>query len=184
MPATCDTDPLLIRTARLTIAPFEDGDAARFAAIAGDLGVARMMSSIPHPFTAADAEAWIDGRRWKGRIGFCAAIRDQRDLVGMVGIGGDPVDTAYLIGRAHWGRGFATEAMRGFLAEMFARFPLTRVTAGAFDDNPASVRVLEKLGFTYDRSYMNPSKARAEPGRVREYAIDRAAVEARGGPQL
>jgi RimJ/RimL family protein N-acetyltransferase len=54
----------------------------------------------------------------------------------------------YWIGRPYWGRGYATEAIGALTAHSFAAFPDADVIgAGVFADNPASRRVLEKLGF-------------------------------------
>jgi RimJ/RimL family protein N-acetyltransferase len=56
---------------------------------------------------------------------------------------GDAREVGYSLGRAYWGRGIATEALRLMLIEDTAR-PLE---AGTAPGNPASRRVLEKLGF-------------------------------------
>ena len=52
----------------------------------------------------------------------------------------------YWIARQHWGKGFATEACRS-LIEIARTLKLPRLEASHFIDNPASGRVLEKLGF-------------------------------------
>ena len=52
----------------------------------------------------------------------------------------------YWIARAHWGKGFATEASRA-LIDIAKVLKLPRLEASHFLDNPASGRVLEKLGF-------------------------------------
>lgn len=54
-------------------------------------------------------------------------------------------EVSYWIGRAHWGRGIATEALRRFLRDEETRRPVRARAAG---DNIGSVRVLEKCGFT------------------------------------
>ena len=59
---------------------------------------------------------------------------------------GDAFEVGYWFGRPFWGRGFATEALKGFTFE--AR-KLGQLQAGHFVDNPASGRVLEKSGFAY-----------------------------------
>jgi RimJ/RimL family protein N-acetyltransferase len=52
----------------------------------------------------------------------------------------------YWIARPHWGKGFATEASRA-LIDIARTLKLPRLEASHFVDNPASGRVLEKLGF-------------------------------------
>jgi RimJ/RimL family protein N-acetyltransferase len=167
--------PLEIRTERLTISPFTEADAARLAEIAGVPDVARMMSSFPLPYSEELALERIRTTTFKGTLGFLAGIRREGELIGLVGIGGDPVDAAYLIGADHWGQGYATEAMSGFLTEIFARFDLDEVEAGAFTDNPASHRVLEKLGFERIDEVMETSKARLEPAPLFKYRLTRDA---------
>ena len=70
-------------------------------------------------------------------------------LVGSCGLGRRPsgaVEMGYWIGRSFWGRGFATEASRA-LIDIARGLGLPRLEASHFLDNPASARVLEKLGF-------------------------------------
>lgn len=66
-------------------------------------------------------------------------------------------ELAYWIARDEWGNGYATEAAGLLLDHAFGRLGLHRVRATAYETNPASHRVLEKLGFT-------------EEGRAREAA--------------
>ncbi|MFF4174069.1 GNAT family N-acetyltransferase [Streptomyces sp. NPDC001744] len=78
------------------------------------------------------------------------------DVVGHAAVYGEPDEreVTYFIDRSHWGRGIATAALRGLLAEVPER-PLHARTAA---DNTGSVRVLEKCGFEIvgkDRSFAN-----------------------------
>lgn len=57
-------------------------------------------------------------------------------------------ELAYWVARDAWGNGYATAASRLLLDHAFGRLGLHRVRAKAFDTNPASHRVLEKLGFS------------------------------------
>jgi RimJ/RimL family protein N-acetyltransferase len=69
-------------------------------------------------------------------------------LVGSVGLSrdGDKVELGYWIGRPYWGQGYATEAARALLS-LAKVLGHRRLVAGHFVDNPASGRVLRKLGF-------------------------------------
>jgi RimJ/RimL family protein N-acetyltransferase len=72
------------------------------------------------------------------------------ELIGTVGFGPRPdgqTEFGYWIRRSCWGRGYATEAGRAALALGRDSLRLRRLAAGHFTDNPASGRVLEKLGF-------------------------------------
>lgn len=144
--------PLRLQTDRLIIEPFLGNEAGALSMLMNDPDIAKMMATIPYPFTEVDARKWLAERPFSHEIGdekgFGAkvSLRDGT-LIGFVGIGGAPVNTAYAFGRAHWGRGYATEAMQVFLAHCQRMFALSEVTAGAMFDNPASQAVLEKLGF-------------------------------------
>jgi len=70
-------------------------------------------------------------------------------LVGSCGLGRRPsgaVEMGYWISRPYWGRGIATEACRA-LIEIARTLGLAQLEGSHFVDNPASGRVLEKLGF-------------------------------------
>ena len=56
-------------------------------------------------------------------------------------------ELGYWLGRPYWGMGYATEAAAQVVAFAFRNLRAERVWAGWFFDNPASGRVLEKLGF-------------------------------------
>ena len=59
----------------------------------------------------------------------------------------DDWEIGYWIGKEFWGKGYMSEAAKGLLAESFCVFDIPYIDAGYFSDNPASGRVLEKLGF-------------------------------------
>src|SRR6185295_14357895 len=70
-------------------------------------------------------------------------------LVGSCGLGRRPsgaVEMGYWIARAHWGRGYATEASIA-LIDIARTLGIAQLEGSHFIDNPASGRVLEKLGF-------------------------------------
>ena len=93
--------------------------------------------------------------------------------LGQVG-GVGPVTLMYWLGRAYWGQGYATEAVRAFLAECYRRFEtLDEIEADHFTDNPASGRVLTKLGFSRIGTRTGRSAARLEPAPVILYRVSR-----------
>ena len=156
--------PLNLETDRLRIVPFEVSDSAELAALMNDEDIARMMASIPHPFSEADAVDWIAKRPFdRSADGFAAKITlKDGTMVGFVGLGGDPVNTAYALGRRYWGQGLATEAMQALLTDSFAIHRFEEITAGAMFDNPASQKVLEKLGFEKSGEKMHKASGRLE----------------------
>jgi [ribosomal protein S5]-alanine N-acetyltransferase len=59
-------------------------------------------------------------------------------------------ELGYWIGAAHWGRGYATEAVIAMTAYGFEQLDLVRIQAGVFEWNPASTRVLSKAGYQFE----------------------------------
>ena len=70
-------------------------------------------------------------------VGFCNDV--ERD--------GDAVEIGYAMCPDVWGRGYCTEALKLAIADLF-ELGFNRVVAGAFVENPASLRVMEKAGMT------------------------------------
>lgn len=153
---------LHIRTQRLFLRPLAQADAARLQSIAGVAPVARMMSSVNRPWPDAEVATWIERSQWRGRIGFRLGIcLKDGTLIGALGLGPEG-DIAYFIGTDHWGNGYATEALKGFLAWVFLSFDLDQIDAEVLNDNPASSAVLRKLGFRVAGQGTCQSKARLE----------------------
>ncbi|TCP60523.1 RimJ/RimL family protein N-acetyltransferase [Rhodovulum bhavnagarense] len=174
-------DDFHIETPRLTLRPFAGEDLRTLARIATDPRVAPMMGTIPVPWPEREMRLWVDRARFRGTVGFRLAIaKRQGGVIGTIGLGGAPASLAYFLDPAHWGRGYATEAARVFLAGCFARFPgLDVVGADHYFDNPASGRVLEKLGFRPTGRGIGHSRARLEPAANIHYRLWRSSFEAR-----
>ena len=135
-----------IATERLLLRPFRRSDATEFTQLAGDWAVASMTSDIPHPLTEQQARAWLKPGRNEVRF----AIELDGRLIGGAGYYRRPSGTAELgfwLGRAWWGRGYATEATTAVLEHGFAAGRLPGFTSSHFVDNNASAGVLRKLGF-------------------------------------
>jgi len=138
---------LTIKTQRLLLRPFQRSDAREFARLAGDWSVASMTSDIPHPFDESQALAWLKPAR--GEVRFAIAL-DGRHLIGGAGFYRRPSGVAELgfwLGKPWWGQGFATEAARAVVAHGVRDRRLPAFSSAHFVDNPASGRVLAKLGF-------------------------------------
>ncbi len=169
-----------VRTERLGLREFFLADTRAVMRTAGNEEVARNLQSVPLPWTEENARDWISGSRFRGRPGFRVAIRTRSGrIVGGIGLGrvagSGPMTVMYWLGRAHWGKGYATEAMAGFMDEAYRRFPeIDVVEADHFTDNPASGRVLKKLGFIRIAEGLGTSLARLEPAPVIIYRVDRA----------
>jgi RimJ/RimL family protein N-acetyltransferase len=145
-----------IQLSRCTLRPWRAGDRDSLVRHADNRNVwLNMRDRFPHPYTAADARAWIK-RSSAERPFTTLAIEVDGAAVGGVGIqpGTDvfrrSAEIGYWLGEPFWGRGIATEALRAMTAYAFERFDICRLEAGVFDWNPASARVLEKNGYVLE----------------------------------
>jgi RimJ/RimL family protein N-acetyltransferase len=142
---------MFARTERLLLRPGWAEDAPALAQAIADEAVVRNLATAPWPYALRDAEAFLASPRDPALPSFLITERTDGAprLVGACGLGRRPsgaVEMGYWIARAHWGQGFATEASQA-LIEIARTLKLSRLEASHFIDNPASGRVLEKLGF-------------------------------------
>lgn len=142
---------MFARTARLLLRPGWAEDAPALAAAIADEAIVRNLASAPWPYGLKEAEGFLAAPRHPGLPTFLLFARtgDAPELVGACGLGRRPsgaVELGYWIARAHWNKGYATEAALQ-LVEIARTLGLTRLEGSHFIDNPASGRVLEKLGF-------------------------------------
>jgi RimJ/RimL family protein N-acetyltransferase len=136
-----------MRSQRLSYRPLDAADASRIAALAGEWDIARMTSRIPHPYSLIDADLWIASI---GNDEFVRGVEHNGDLIGAVGYiegAAGQAEIGYWIGKPWWGQGFATEAAGTLVDYCFGTLGFRRLTCGHFVDNPASARVIAKLGF-------------------------------------
>lgn len=166
----------VLNTARLTLRPFRLGDASRFVGLAGDLAVARMTSDIPHPLYIWQCRRWL--RQARGEVRF--AVEHQGELIGGVGyfchrtrVG----ELGFWLGQAYWGKGFATEASRAVVTYAFTTGHLDALTSANFIDNPASARILTKLGFTANGRMRTQSIARGHEIDCTTWRLEREAAQ-------
>jgi RimJ/RimL family protein N-acetyltransferase len=142
---------MFARTQRLLLRPGFPEDASALAAAMSDRAIARNLAVVPWPYTLRDAEAFLASPRDPVLPSFLIFERTDGAprLIGSCGLGRRPsgaVEMGYWIARPFWGRGFASEACRA-LIEIARALSLSRLEASHFIDNPASARVLDKLGF-------------------------------------
>jgi len=146
--------PLPIVTERLTMRPYEAGDLADLHTVLYSDERAMALLGGPRELVATRAalERSIRQQRLDGYSFWPVVERASGTLVGEAGLfplapGGPDVSLGYAFGAEHWGRGYATEAARGVLAEAFGPLRMTRVVAITREANAGSRNVLRKLGF-------------------------------------
>jgi RimJ/RimL family protein N-acetyltransferase len=143
---------MFARTERLLLRPGWREDAPALFDAIRDEAIVRNLASAPWPYTRADAEAFLATDRSDSEPAMLIFRRTAAapQLVGTIGFGRRPdgeMEFGYFIARRFWGLGFATEAGRAVIDFARQSLRLDRLNAGHFLDNPASGRVLEKLGF-------------------------------------
>jgi RimJ/RimL family protein N-acetyltransferase len=175
---------MFARTARLTLRPAWLEDAPQLAAAIGHESVTRNLSKVPWPYAVADAEAFLTRPRQPKDI-FCLILEHEGNYPRLIGgIGMAPIEGGHEFGYwltpGAWGRGYATEAGRAMVSAARHTLGLRRLKAGHFVDNPASGRVLTKLGFRPTGS-VTQRAAQARGGEVPcvEFVLDLADGECR-----
>ncbi|MFC7420962.1 GNAT family N-acetyltransferase [Iodobacter arcticus] len=147
-----------LETPRLTLSPFSFDDAPAVQKLAGDFTIADTTATIPHPYPDGAAESWIasSASLWLVQQTLALAIRRKEDraLLGAISLFAilpeHRAELGYWIGRPFWGKGYASEAGHAILEFGFTELKLTRIHAEHLARNPASGRVMEKLGFTQE----------------------------------
>jgi len=142
---------MFARTDRLLLRPGWAEDAPELARAIADEQIVRNLATAPWPYALKDAEAFLASPRDPVMPSFLITERTAGAprIVGSCGLGRRPsgaVEMGYWIARPYWGQGFATEAAHA-LIDIARTLKLPRLEASHFIDNPASGRVLEKLGF-------------------------------------
>jgi len=143
-----------IETARLVLRPFVLSDATEVQRLAGDYEIARNALNIPHPLTKGMARQWIAGSlidcEEEKAANFAITLRAGASLIGAIGLSIDRAnlraELGYWIDRTLWGRGYASEAAEAMLRYGFEELGLNRLHASCLKRNPASGRVLSKIG--------------------------------------
>lgn len=147
-----------IQTPRLILRPFRPEDAPAVQTLAGSYEVARYTLAVPHPYADGMAEAWIAGQEKafveKQVLNFAIALRETDELCGTIGLrvitAEQRAELGYWMGVSFWGQGYCTEAARAALNYGFETLDLNRIHAQHFANNPASGRVMQKIGMTWE----------------------------------
>lgn len=142
---------MFARTPRLLLRPGFPEDAPALAAALADEAIARNLANVPWPYRMRDAEAFLASPRDPVLPSLLIFERGlgAPQLAGACGLGrrtSGSVEMGYWIAKPFWGRGHATEACTA-LIDITRALGLTSLEGSHFVDNPASARVLEKLGF-------------------------------------
>ena len=140
----------VITTERLVLRPHRVADADNIAASLGDFQVTRMLSRVPTPYHRQDALDWLSPKISGLMPDWTFAVTEADDVhIGTLSleIRHGCWHLGYWLNRFYWGRGFVSEAAPAAIERFFRRMPETPLYSGAFADNPASLKIQQKLGF-------------------------------------
>ena len=159
-----------LESPRLRLRPLALDDARHLATLfEGDWDAIKRTGRMPYPPTERAVRRWIDAHLGASQA-FLVIRKDDGKALGSGGFGGTAAvaELGYVLGRAYWGRGYATEVVRALL-DHARSLGLRQLDAYSFVDNPASARVLEKAAFDHLGVIERRYPARGGRRRVRHY---------------
>jgi RimJ/RimL family protein N-acetyltransferase len=147
-----------LHSKRVELRRFERNDAPSVQRLAGAAEVADTTLLIPHPYPDGAAESFIESTHADWEKGeqyvFAITLRSGGELCGSIGLKvsakHERGELGYWIGVPFWKHGYCTEAARAVLEFAFDRLKLNSVVAHHFVRNPASGRVLQKIGMKHE----------------------------------
>ncbi len=136
-----------LETPRLYLRQFRPEDADDLAGIYGDPDVMAFISDGVQTREQVVQTLGEYRTQWAQQPWGLWAVVHKADAV-LIGMGGfvAPAEVAYILAKAYWGLGLATEIMQACLWYGFTHLKLERIGAGALLSNSASLRVIEKAG--------------------------------------
>jgi ribosomal-protein-alanine N-acetyltransferase len=174
MPVAQDIE---IRTARLVLRATVRADAARAFAIQSNWNVTCNLRMASFPPDRAQLEAWFAAHHseWLAGTAYRFAILLDGHMIGLADL--DEIengegDLGYWLDEAYWRHGFALEAARALLRFGRESVGLTALNSGHAADNPASGRILAKLGFRHIGDAMVSYRSRGTVAGHRRYRLD------------
>lgn len=141
-----------LETERLVLRPFQLGDVDDVLAYAQDPEWSRYLKALPRPYLREHAEQFLARQLLQDRTVHPSwAVVRQGTVIGGINLRFNfehgLAELGYSIARAHWNKGFCSEAARTVLDAAFSGHgDLNRICARADVRNAASRRVMEKVG--------------------------------------
>jgi RimJ/RimL family protein N-acetyltransferase len=171
-----------LETERLLLRPFTLSDARDVQCLAGNKAIANTTLNIPHPYEDGMAAAWISSHQPGFEAGehaaFAITLKPSGKLIGAISLKIDAAmqmaELGYWVGEPFWGTGYSTEAARRIVEYGFTELDLRRIHAIHLERNPASGRVLQKIGMSREGAGPLQADASCEADIVVHYGLLRA----------
>ena len=147
-----------LTTERLILRPYSPADAPELQKLIGDYAIA-LTTRIPYPYEDGMAEEWIgqqpESYVKREAVNFAITHRREGFLIGGTGLNSisrqaERAELGYWIGTPYWGQGYGTEAARAVVRYGFETLGLNRIYAYHTARNPASGRIMQKVGMMHE----------------------------------
>ncbi|MGG5209135.1 GNAT family N-acetyltransferase [Chryseobacterium sp. MIQD13] len=141
-----------IETERLILSQLKEGDIPFVTGYLQDKVFSDLTSNIPFPYTKEHAEFWVKMSResFESNTGYTFAVRNREEqIIGAIGLhdrDDDKAELGYWMGKPFWNKGYITEAAAALIDFGFKELELNKIYATYFLHNPASGRIMEKIG--------------------------------------
>ena len=179
----------MLETPRLCLRPLKDDDIGPWIALFTDPDVMEYVGSSG-PMSRERAErAFLAHRQLLAARGYgwwAIDVKNGPSFAGVIVLDDFPLDAPFapaievgwLLPRAQWGRGYATEGARAALDYGFSVMNLNEIVSGARAPNVRSQRVMERLGMTHDLldDFDDPDTPDGPAKRVVLYRIKRSSL--------
>jgi [ribosomal protein S5]-alanine N-acetyltransferase len=177
-----------LETERLILRPYGLDDAPRAQQMCGDWAIASTTLAIPHPYPDGAAEQWISTHAENFRQGtevtLAITLKREGTVIGSMALSVNPNhrrgELGYMVAKEHWNLGYCTEAARAMTRYGFLVLNLNRIQAMHFPRNPASGKVMRKLGMTREGLLRQHVINRGTPEDLEIYSILRTEFETTG----
>ena len=176
---------MILKTSRLILRPLTLADAeTAYCGWTSDAEANQWVSWLPHN-SFEDVMEWLKEISWEQEVtedsprdnyicGF--VLKKTGELFGSGGLIWKESHQLYQVGynimKLHWNYGYTTEAMRCILGFAATNLGIRRVAGGHAKENLASAKVIEKLGFVYDRDDTTSHADGVRCFDSREYFLD------------
>ncbi|WP_096187381.1 GNAT family N-acetyltransferase [Evansella halocellulosilytica] len=152
-----------ITTNRLVLRLFQKSDAAAVTKLCNNYNIYKHTLYLPYPYSIEDALSWIvhhsDHFNADKSYEFAITDKESGELFGAIALSNNETfqngEIAYWIGEQFWGNGYATEAAQAIIQFAFDEKNYHKVFARYFHSNPASGRVLQKLGMKKEGVFLD-----------------------------
>jgi len=147
-----------VKTDRLILRPYTLEDALELQGLIGDFAIANTTARVPHPYEDGMAEEYISRRQKSYESGksihFAIVNKEKAIFMGGIALTIDKehekAEIGYWVGKPYWNQGYCTEAARTVMKYGFEVLGLNRISSKHFTRNPASGRVMQKIGMKHE----------------------------------